>query len=158
MVHHLIQKTTKFWAEKSIALLLSLLVLLSLSSCSLKQANSKDEKVYTVVKENAHFNGGERARMEFMAKYIKYPQEAIQQNLEGSVYVGFNVNRNGRLSDIKVVRGIHPSLDKEAIRIVKKMPKWIPAINFDGKVVKQAMVTKVTFRLMTPPKPKVGKQ
>ncbi len=148
MISNLIQLFTKSWSKGGIALGLALLGLLSLPACSSKKGISKEEMVYTVVKENAHFKGGERARMEFIAKNVVYPQDAIKQGLEGSVYVGFNVNTNGRLSDIKVVRGVTPLLDKEAIKVVKRMPKWIPAKNFDGKIVKQAMVTKVTFRLM----------
>ena len=95
----------------------------------IKQASSIDKKtskVYTVVEEMPEFPGGINALRQFIVWNIKYPVEARKMNAQGTVIVNFVVNSNGKVERAKVVRGVHPALDAEAIRVVNSMPDWKP--------------------------------
>ncbi|TNE55373.1 MAG: energy transducer TonB [Bacteroidetes bacterium] len=94
----------------------------------------------------AKFPGGVKAMQEFIAKAVKYPQEAIDQGIQGRVYLAFVVEKDGSLSDIKVIRSIHPSLDKEALRVIKSMPKWQAATN-RGEAVRSPVRLPIAFKL-----------
>ena len=74
--------------------------------------------------ENPVFPGGEQAFFKYMAKNVKYPVIASENGIEGTVSVGFMVKKNGEIDQVKIVKGVDPSLDKEALRIIKTMPKW----------------------------------
>ena len=84
--------------------------------------------------------------MQYIKDNVRYPKECQEGAATGRVIVGFTVNEDGSLSDIKVMRSITPKLDKEAIRVVKSMPKWNPAKQ-NGKAVKTKYTVPVTFRL-----------
>jgi len=95
----------------------------------IKQTSSIDKKtskVYTVVEEMPEFPGGINALREFITRIIKYPLEAQKANAQGTVIVNFVVNSNGKGERAKVVRGVHPALDAEAIRVVNSLPDWKP--------------------------------
>jgi len=116
---------------------------------SLKQPQSPKEPadgVYTVVEVAPKFPGEVNGIVKFIADNINYPMDAKDAGLQGRVIVAFVVNEDGSLSNISVVRAIHPSLDAEAIRVVKAMPKWTPGEQ-KGKAVKVRYVLPVTFRL-----------
>lgn len=81
------------------------------------------------------FVGGEEALYEFLAKEMKYPKDALKKEKSGTVLIEFVVNVDGTISDVKALTSLFPSLDKEAIRVIQKMPKWIPGEQ-DGKKVK----------------------
>jgi len=72
------------------------------------------------------FPGGEKLMMTYIGRTVKYPEEAKENGIGGRVYLSFVVERDGSLSDIRVLRSAHPLLDREAIRVVKTMPKWTP--------------------------------
>lgn len=80
-----------------------------------------------VAQKDAEFPGGLDAMHTFIRENIKYPQAAIEKGENGNVYVQFIIDANGAISDVKILRGISASLDAEAIRVVRKMPNWIPA-------------------------------
>ena len=82
--------------------------------------------------------------MKFIADNIRAPKECEESDAQGRVILGFTVNEDGSLSDIKVMRSITPYLDEEAIRVVKSMPKWNPAKQ-NGKPVKSKYTLPVTF-------------
>ncbi|WP_430405768.1 energy transducer TonB [Fluviicola sp.] len=105
-------------------------------------------ETYKIVEEEAQFPGGRAPMMKFMAENLRYPQTAVEQDIQGKCYLEFIVMETGELTDIKVRRGMPdcPECDKEAIRLVKLMPKWIPAKN-SGKLVKSVFVLPVTFKL-----------
>ena len=84
--------------------------------------------------------------MDFMGKNVKYPVDAQEQKIEGRVVVKFVVEADGRIGDVTVVKGVHPSLDKEAVRVVKSMPKWTPG-KVDGKPVACYYSLPVSFKL-----------
>lgn len=113
----------------------------------IKIVEKKDE-IYDIVTEPADFPGGRASMMKFMAENLRYPQTAVEQDIQGKCYLQFIVMETGELTDLKVKRGIPdcPECDKEAIRMVKSMPKWIPAKN-SGKPVKSVFVLPVTFKL-----------
>ena len=72
------------------------------------------------------FPGGELALMRYLASSVKYPTIAEQNNIQGRVYIQFVINAKGEVTNVTILRGIHPSLDKEAIRVVENMPNWKP--------------------------------
>jgi len=84
------------------------------------------DEIFVAVAEMPEFPGGEQKLMEFLRENIVYPKLAIEIGLSGKVTVGFVVEPDGSLSNIRVARGISPLLDNEAIRVVKMMPKWKP--------------------------------
>lgn len=85
-----------------------------------------DEEVFTVVEEMPVFPGAEKAMFEYFGNNIKYPKEAIEAGIQGTVYVTFVVGSDGALSDARVLRGIGGGCDEEALRVVKAMPNWVP--------------------------------
>jgi periplasmic protein TonB len=86
----------------------------------------KEEEVFTVVEENPSFPGGETALYEYLGVNIKYPEEAKELGIQGRVFVNFVVEKDGTVSNARVLRGIGGGCDEEAIRVVKAMPKWTP--------------------------------
>ena len=83
-------------------------------------------KVFDVVEEMPSFPGGQGALMQYLASNIKYPVVAQENGVQGRVIVSFVVERDGSISDVKVARSVDPSLDREAQRVVKSMPRWSP--------------------------------
>lgn len=104
------------------------------------------EKVFTVVEEMPSFPGGDSEMLKFISRSIRYPFDALEGGVQGRVVTTFTVNKNGTISDTQVVRGIHPSLDDEAMRVVNLMPKWKPGKN-KGKNVSVRYTLPVVFRL-----------
>jgi len=72
------------------------------------------------------FPGGRKNLMNYLAKNITYPEEALKAKIEGRVFVSFIVEKDGSITHIKILRGIGHGCDKEAVRVVKNMPRWIP--------------------------------
>ena len=95
------------------------------------------------------FPGGMGEAMKFLAKNIKYPAVALQNKIEGRVIVQFVVKENGKVADLKVVRGVTPELDAEALRVVGLMPDWIPGKQ-RGKAVAVKYTMPIMFRLSSP--------
>lgn len=106
----------------------------------------KEEKVFEIVEQPPSFPGGESALYEWLSKNINYPVIAQENNIQGRVTCQFVVGRNGEIEDVRVVRGVDPSLDKEAIRVIKSMPKWIPGKQ-GGNAVKVRYTLPVQFKL-----------
>lgn len=113
-----------------------------------KAVEKVEEEILTFVAEEASFPGGTAEMMKFLNKNIKYPEIAIQANIQGRVTLRFVVGKDGSIENVSVVKGVPgcPECDKEAIRVVRSMPKWKPAKN-DGKVVKSYFNLPVTFKL-----------
>ena len=104
------------------------------------------KKVYDVVEQMPSFPGGMKAMMDYLARNIRYPANAKNDLIQGRVILQFIVDKKGRLSDVKVARSVEPSLDAEAVRVVKSMPRWNPGMQ-NGKAVKVRYTLPVTFRL-----------
>ncbi len=107
----------------------------------------EDENVvFQVVETMPGFVGGENALREFLSKNIKYPALAKMNNIQGIVIVQFDVDKDGSIVNISVIRSVSPELDKEAIRVVRMMPKWNPGKQ-RGKPVKTKFTLPINFRL-----------
>ena len=124
--------------------------LISLSAiifCCIFAINAQEnDSVYHLVDKKAEFPGGDRALMNWLNENIKYPEFAYKNNIQGKVYVNFIVRENGSIDSVKIARGVHSSLDNEAIRLVKAMPKWKPGLK-NGVAVKSYFTLPVTFVL-----------
>ena len=106
----------------------------------------EENKVFDVVEQMPSFPGGTGALMQYLSKNIKYPPVAEEMGIQGRVICTFVVERDGSVSDIRIARSVDPSLDKEAIRVVSGMPKWIPGRQ-NGQMVRVKYTLPVTFRL-----------
>lgn len=106
----------------------------------------EETKVFDVVEQMPSFPGGQGALMSWLGSNIKYPVVAEENGVQGRVVCTFVVERDGSITDVKVVRGVDPSLDKEAVRVLKAMPKWIPGKQ-NGSAVRVKYTVPVTFRL-----------
>lgn len=104
------------------------------------------QQIFTVVEEMPQFPGGEGELLKFISKSIKYPVIAQENGIQGRVLCSFVVNRDGSIVDAEVVRGVDPSLDKEALRVINTMPKWTPGKQ-RGKPVRVKYTVPITFRL-----------
>jgi protein TonB len=101
---------------------------------------------FTIVEEMPSFPGGQEALMKYIAKEMKYPEEAVENQIQGAVFVTFVVEVDGRISDLKVLRGIRYGCDEEALRVVKGMPKWTPGKQ-RGKEVRVQYNLPIRFKL-----------
>ena len=99
-----------------------------------------------MVEQKATFPGGDAALYKWLSAQINYPADAAEAGITGRVIVSFVIEKDGSISNARVVRSIHPSLDAEAIRIVKKMPKWIPGKN-NGQTVRVEYTLPISFKL-----------
>ena len=106
----------------------------------------EETKVFDVVEQMPSFPGGQSALFQWLSSNIKYPVVAEENGVQGRVIVTFVVERDGSITDVKVVKSVDPSLDKEAVRVTKSMPKWIPGKQ-NGSAVRVKYTLPVTFRL-----------
>ena len=104
------------------------------------------EKIFTAVEESPKFPGGEAELYKYLNKNIRYPEIAAQNNIQGRVVVQFVVEKDGSVGEVKVVRGVDPDLDKEAVRVVKSMPKFIPG-KMNGQNVRVWHTLPIKFTL-----------
>jgi protein TonB len=106
----------------------------------------EEAQIFTVVESMPSFPGGDKARIRFLNENIAYPTMARESGIQGRVYVTFVVERNGLVTDVKILRGIGGGCDEEAIRVVKAMPKWIPGKQ-RGKPVRVQFTLPIKFTL-----------
>lgn len=108
---------------------------------------SEDETVYTTVEKMPEFPGGQQAMTRYLTENLKYPVIAQENGIQGTAICQYVVNKDGSTSDVKIVKSAgDPSLDKEAIRLIKAMPKWNPGKQ-NGKTVRVQCTTMVKFKL-----------
>lgn len=86
-----------------------------------------NEPIFTTVEEPAKYPGGDETLKKFIDENIEYPTQAIKDNISGTVFVQIIIEKDGSISDVKVLRGIGGGCDEEAVRVISKMPNWIPA-------------------------------
>ena len=108
--------------------------------------STESREIFGIAEEMPVFPGGQAALMKYIKDNLHYPKEYLEGAVTGRVIVGFTVNEDGSVSDVKVMRSVTPELDKEAVRVVKSMPKWTPG-KLEGKVVKVKYTVPVSFRL-----------
>lgn len=129
-----------------LALLLSAHTAMYAQSNQRTERKASDEKIFDVVEQPPSFPGGQAALMSYLSKNVKYPEEALKDNVQGRVIVGFIVEKDGSVSNAKIIRSVDSALDKEAIRIVMSMPKWTPGRQ-NGRNVRTKYNVPVNFKL-----------
>ena len=106
----------------------------------------KEEEIFVAVEQQAEFPGGQAALMKWLGNNIRYPESAQANGVQGRVIVKFVVEKDGSIGATTIVKGVDKDLDKEALRVVKKMPKWQPGKN-NGSPVRSYFTLPVTFKL-----------
>ena len=126
----------------------SILFISLLTGCAKRQEDphSGNDEIYTAVEHPAEFPGGIDAFYTYLQANIHYPEQAIQDGVQGKVYVTFIVEKDGSLTDVKVMRGIGDGCDEEAVRVIKASPKWNPGKQ-NGVVVRQQYTVPIDFEL-----------
>ncbi len=117
-----------------------------LSTAGVEEEEEEETQVFFIVEDMPEFPGGEAALRQFIANAIKYPVIAQENGIQGRVYVTFVVNTDGSIADAKIARGVDPSLDKEALRVVNTLPKWKPGMQ-RGKAVRVSYTVPINFVL-----------
>ena len=132
---------------KKTIFLLSMLLTAAIVTCTPTTASAQtdSEKVYNSCQVMPQFPGGEKAMMEFIATNLKYPQQAVKDDVQGMVLVDFVINTEGKATDPKIVRSLSPECDAEVIRVVSLMPAWTPGQQ-DGETVNVKYTRPVMFK------------
>lgn len=110
------------------------------------ESDTNDDAVFVLVEQMPEFPGGEEELFKFLSATIIYPIEARDSGIEGTVYVNFTVENDGAINDVKVIRGVHPLLDEEAVRVIESFPKWKPGKQ-KGKTVRVSYNIPLSFVL-----------
>ena len=105
-----------------------------------------DNQVFTVVEQKPQFPGGEAALLKWVGEHLRYPAMAQENNIQGKVVVQFVVTKTGKVGEVKVIRSKDPDLDKEAVRVVKALPDFVPG-KMNGHAVNVWYTLPVTFKL-----------
>mgnify|MGYP002519375084 FL=1 len=111
-----------------------------------EEKKPEPEKVFTAVEQMPQFPGGDAALMKYLSNNINYPQVAMENGVQGRVIVQFVVTKNGSVGEVKVIRSVDRDLDKEAIRLCKSLPKFIPG-KMNGQAVNVWYTLPITFKL-----------
>ncbi|MBO7646206.1 MAG: energy transducer TonB [Prevotella sp.] len=111
-----------------------------------EKPKEEETKVFDVVEQMPSFPGGMGALMQYLSSHIKYPVVAEENGIQGRVICTFIVERDGSITDTRVARSVDPSLDKEAVRVINSMPRWIPGKQ-NGSACRVKFTLPVTFKL-----------
>ncbi|MBF1560963.1 energy transducer TonB [Segatella salivae] len=133
--------------RKNVSLKVALTMLVLLFSFMTSTAQTKkNDMVFDVVEVMPQFPGGQIAMLQYIMKNMKYPEQAMKEGIQGRVAVRFIVEKDGSISDVKPILSVHPLLNKEAVRVVKSMPKWSPGKQ-KGKPVRVQLIVPIMFKL-----------
>lgn len=110
------------------------------------QENQDKNGIYSIVEEMPEYPGGDKALRNEIAEKIKYPEEARKKGIQGKVFVTFVVDEQGAVTNVKIARGVDPSLDNEALRVISTLKTWKPGKE-KGKAVKVAFTVPINFAL-----------
>ena len=108
--------------------------------------NSDFVDVYAIVEQMPEFPGGEAELIHYISKNIQYPQEAREKGIQGRVFIGFVIEKDGSVSNVRNLRGVDSELDAEAMRVVESMPKWKPGMH-NGEFVRVSYQIPIHFKL-----------
>ncbi len=161
----MMNKTNKGFAKKALLSMLAIIPMFTLAffvqSCSEQHAadalqeemeaaaaaiDYSHDVVFTVTEKQPAFPGGEQARQEFLQDELRYPYEAMMEGAQGTIYVTFVVRYDGNITDVRVLRGVTPELDEEAVRVINLMPRWEPGMQ-RGEPVSVRFNMPIRFRL-----------
>ena len=154
------QKTNSFAGYKYLLFVPLVITLLAMNSTAMRanvqkkvvktnkitKKSGANDKVYVVVEQMPSFPGGDSALLKYLLANVKYPVPALKAQKQGRVMVRFTVEKDGAISNVKVARSVTPSLDAEAVRAIKSMPKWSPGKQ-GGEFVRVKYIVPVSFRL-----------
>ena len=140
------KRMTMIQALVALLLMLCPMTISASTAVNANATNQKSHKVYEMVEEMPMFPGGQKEMMAFLSKTTKYPPEAVKKKIQGRCLVQFIVEKDGSISNVRVMSKVHPLLDAEAIRVVKSMPRWMPG-RLTGKPVRVKFNLPVTFCL-----------
>ncbi len=157
-------KTKLMKKEKSI--LLSVIAILTINIAGLfaqekadstniaveKISVSNEEVISKTVDQQPSFPGGQEKLMKFLNNNLKYPVDAAKQGIQGRCIVQFVVRKDGTISNAKILQSLNPSCDKECIRLITSMPKWIPGIK-NGENVNVYYTIPIRFKMQGPQQP-----
>lgn len=110
------------------------------------EEEEEEAPIFFIVEDMPEFPGGELELRKWIAENVKYPAAARENDIKGKVYVRFAVTERGKVDKVSVVRGVHPLLDEEAVRVIKKLPKWKPGRQ-RGKPVSVWYTVPINFQL-----------
>lgn len=113
---------------------------------ALLESQPADDQIFVVVEDMPEFPGGKDAMISYLVTNIKYPQEARTKGIQGRVFVTYIVEKDGTVTNVKILRGVDPLLDQEALRVVSAMPKWSPGKQ-KGEAVRVQFNLPVKFAL-----------
>jgi periplasmic protein TonB len=105
-----------------------------------------DNQLYTIVEEMPSFPGGEQGLMEYLSKNLRYPFTALDKKIENIVICIFFIEKDGSINQAEVIQSVNPLLDKEALRVIRTLPRWKPARQH-GKPIRVKYILPVSFRL-----------
>lgn len=112
-----------------------------------EEADMEEEEIFVIVEDMPGFGGGDSNKFrEYIARNLRYPEIAAENGIQGRVFVSFVVEPDGRVSNVRVVRGVDPSLDREAVRVVESSPRWTPGKQ-RGKPVRVSFTFPIIFVL-----------
>jgi TonB family protein len=111
------------------------------------QAQQKQEIKYAELERLPSFKGGMSAFDLFIINNLKYPIEARKNNVQGKVVVGFVIEKDGSVTETRVIKGIGSGCDEEALRVINESPKWIPGLLLGGKPVRVSYTIPIIFQL-----------
>jgi protein TonB len=123
-----------------------LLVIPIFAGAQQKSMEPGEEDVYLLADDKPEFPGGEDALKAFITANVDYPEEAKKNRITGKVFVSFVIDKEGKVVMVKIAKGVDPSLDKEALRVVNSMPAWKPG-KHEGKLVKVKFTVPIAFAL-----------
>ena len=133
-----------------IRLLFTTLLLLTASLIYAQVQHDNDTVIFIDVEEPPTFPGGDSAMVAYLKHNLHYPPAEKEKGIQGRVFVGFVIEKDGSVSSVEVKRGIGEECDAEAVRVVKEMPNWEPGKQ-SGIVVRMAMVLPISFKIVEPP-------
>ena len=133
--------------RKNVSLKVVLMMLVLLFSFMTSTAQTKkNNMVFDVVEVMPQYPGGQIAMMKYIMENMKYPKQAMKEGIQGRVAVRFIVEKDGSISNVRPIHSVHTLLDKEAVRVVKSMPKWSPGKQH-GKPVRVQLIVPIMFKL-----------
>ena len=133
--------------RKNVSLKVALMMLVLLFSFMTSTAQTKkNDMLFSVVEVMPQYPGGQIAMLKYIMENMKYPEQAMKEGIQGRVAVRFIVEKDGSISDVKPILSVHPLLNKEAVRVVKSMPKWSPGKQ-NGKPVRVQLIVPIMFKL-----------
>jgi len=115
-------------------------------SCKDEEDDEETVCIFIAAEEMPMFKGGDKALLKYISENVVYPEIANENDIQGTVYVGFVIDEKGKVTDVTLVRGVDPILDKEALKVVENLPDWKPGKQ-SGKNVKVRMNIPIKFQL-----------